>query len=42
MSPSVGVTLVLLQRFRQLVFAGVAPLLLNVARPRKHAESLPQ
>jgi len=42
MSPSVGVTLVLLQRFRQLVFAGVAPLLLNVARPRKHAEPLPQ
>jgi hypothetical protein len=30
--PSVGVTLVLLQRFRQLAFAAVAPLLLNVAR----------
>lgn len=32
LSPSIGVTLVLLQRFRQLVFAGLAPLLLNVAR----------
>jgi hypothetical protein len=34
MSPSLGVTLVLLQRFRQLAFAAVAPLLLNVARSR--------
>jgi hypothetical protein len=42
MSPSVGVTLVLLQRFRQLVFAGVAPLLLNVARPRERAASAPE
>ena len=33
MSPSVGVTLVLLQRFRQLVFAAVAPLLLELGRP---------
>lgn len=32
MSPSVGVTLVLLQRFRQLVFAALAPLLLEVGR----------
>jgi hypothetical protein len=42
MSPSVGVTLVLLQRFRQLVYAGVAPLLLNVARPREHAPPAPR
>jgi hypothetical protein len=42
MSPSVGVTLVLLQRFRQLVFAGVAPLLFNVARSRDQAASVPQ
>lgn len=42
MSPSVGVTLVLLQRFRQLVFAFVAPLLLNVARPRERAASAPR
>lgn len=34
MSPSVGVTLVLLQRFRQLVFAALAPLLLHLARSR--------
>jgi hypothetical protein len=34
MSPSVGVTLVLLQRFRQLVFAALAPVWLNVARSR--------
>lgn len=42
MSPSVGVTLVLLQRFRQLVFAGAAPLFLNVARSRERAGSVPQ
>lgn len=41
MSPSVGVTLVLLQRFRQLVFAGAAPLLFNVARSRDPAASAP-
>jgi hypothetical protein len=35
MSPSVGVTLVLLQRFRQLVFAAFAPLLLEVGRSRR-------
>jgi len=42
MSPSVGVTLVLLQRFRQLVFAFAAPLLLNVARSRERAAPAPR